>query len=78
MWPEQANSDAAFARRAARCGELRMCSLGTWKYGWQPLTVHIGRLGKSPARSIPGCPATAASAASPEPVLAQNAKPESR
>ena len=55
LWPEQANTDPALARQALHCGELQMCSLGTWKYGWQPLTVHISQLGIAPNRKIPGC-----------------------
>lgn len=56
FWPEQANTDHAFAKLAGHCGELRMCSRGILKYGWQPLTVHISQLGKArKKREIPGC-----------------------
>jgi len=57
LWPEQANNDHALARLAGQCGELQMCSRGTWKYGWQPLTVHISQLGKAQKQEIPGCAA---------------------
>ena len=55
LFPEQANTDAAFARQAGRCGELQMCSLGVWKYAWVPLTVHITQLGKARNHEASGC-----------------------
>jgi len=56
FWPEEANTDSAFARQAARCGELEICSRGNWKYSWQLLTVHISKLGKSRMPTgAPGC-----------------------
>jgi len=60
LWPELANSDPAVARQAARCGELRICALGKWKYTWQPLTVHIKQLGKQGANQASGCTAATA------------------
>jgi hypothetical protein len=63
FWPEQANTDSAFASKAARCGELEICSRGNWKYGWQLLTVHVDKLGKSPKASLPGCDLSARDAA---------------
>lgn len=65
LWPEQANTDPAFARQAGRCGELRMCSLGVWKYDWAPLTVHITQLGKARNREILGCGQQAGKATGP-------------
>jgi hypothetical protein len=53
LWPEQANSDREFARRAERCGELLMCTPGVWKSRWEQLTVHVSRLGNAPKRDIP-------------------------
>ena len=64
LWPEQANSDRDFAQRAGRCGELLMCTVGVWKYRWQPLTVHVSQLGKGFKRGIPGCGEPNAEAAS--------------
>jgi hypothetical protein len=55
FWPEQANSDREFARKAERCGELQMCVQGVWRHRWEPLTVHVGQLGKGPKQAIPGC-----------------------
>ena len=55
LWPEQANTDRDFARRAARCGELEMCTRGVWRYGWQPLTVHVSQLGRGRKAEIVGC-----------------------
>jgi hypothetical protein len=55
LWPEQANSDPRFAQRAARCGELLICTTGRWKYRWQPVAVHFRQLGNNADRQIPAC-----------------------
>jgi len=44
LWPDAANTDHAVRSRAARCGELQMCSRDAWHYRWQPLTVRIDQL----------------------------------
>ncbi len=54
LWPQEANSDRNAARRAEHAGQLEMCTPGVWKYHWQPLTVHISQLGKSPRHAIKG------------------------
>lgn len=61
FWPVAANSDPGMAKRAARCGELQMCTEGSWRFEWQPLTVHISQLGPVSGREIPGCSATVGS-----------------
>jgi len=55
FWPDEANTDSAFARQAARCGELEICSRGNWKYSWQMLTIHVSKLGKTRNNTVPGC-----------------------
>ncbi len=50
VWPP-----AGTALFAGRCEAIEMCSLGTWKYAWQPLTVHVSRLGKHRAGETAGC-----------------------
>jgi hypothetical protein len=55
LWPEKANTDAAVAGQAGRCGQLLMCSLVGFKYDWQPLTVHVSQFGKVRTLSISGC-----------------------
>jgi hypothetical protein len=39
-WPEQ---DARSA-----CTEIEVCTVGVWKYRWQPVTVHVSQLAKDP------------------------------
>jgi hypothetical protein len=53
LWPARAETDGAFARRAARCGELELCALAGWRYRWQRVTVHVSQLGKK--RGAAGC-----------------------
>jgi hypothetical protein len=44
LWPDAANSDHSVRARAARCGELQICSRDEWHYRWQALTVRIDQL----------------------------------
>ena len=46
LWPDQANTDPAALKQAGQRGELQMCTLGAFRYRWQPLTVHVSQLGK--------------------------------
>jgi hypothetical protein len=55
LWPEPANTDRAFARRAAQCGELRMCTKGLWRHRWERLSVHISQLSGDASAAAPGC-----------------------
>ena len=66
FWPEQANTDSATARAASRSGDLQICTLGTWKYQWASLSVHVGQLGKGKGKvSGPGSKHVKASAPQP-------------
>jgi len=55
FWPDQANSDPTAARKLSQCGALEICSASVWKYKWQPATVNIRQLGKSPLPPSPEC-----------------------
>jgi hypothetical protein len=55
LWPAQANTDPAAARKALRCGELQMCTAGTWKYRWEPMTVSVSQLATGVRAEVPGC-----------------------
>ncbi len=55
LWPAQANTDPAAARKALRCGELQMCTAGTWKYRWEPMTVSLSQLTTGVRAEVPGC-----------------------
>jgi hypothetical protein len=62
MWPDAANTDHTVRSRAARCGELQMCSRDAWHYRWEPLTVRLDQL-----RGGAGLPKPAACEESAEP-----------
>ena len=62
FWPEEANRSGAAARQAARCGELQMCTIGLWRYGWQNLTVSYARLASTSNPAPAGCRASDAPA----------------
>jgi hypothetical protein len=51
FWPEEANHNPALQRKLAQSGELELCSYGTWKYKWIPVTLNVKRLPKKPARA---------------------------
>jgi hypothetical protein len=51
FWPDQANSNPEARRRAAQSGELEICSHGTWRYHWEPVTVNISQIRKDRAPS---------------------------
>ena len=55
FWPDRANSDPTAARKLSQCGALEICSAGVWKFRWQPATVNIRQLGKTPAPPSPEC-----------------------
>ena len=67
FWPEPANTDRAYARRAAQCGELRMCTRGLWRHRWERLSVHISQLSGDARATAPGCEEFAAATASQQP-----------
>jgi hypothetical protein len=55
LWPERANTDSGFAKRARNCGELYVCARGAWRHQWRAVAVHISHLAKGPKPAIPGC-----------------------
>ena len=55
FWPEAANTDSDAARKLAQCGLLEICTRTTFRYKWQPVTVNVRQLGKSPQEPTPGC-----------------------
>jgi hypothetical protein len=46
FWPLRANSDRKLASRLAHCGQLDICSRGTFKFRWRPLTVRVDQLSR--------------------------------
>jgi len=40
FWPEAANNDGVAALRAAREGELAICTREGWRYRWSKVAVH--------------------------------------
>jgi hypothetical protein len=55
FWPERANEDAGYAKRSAQCGELWICTKGTWRHRWERLSIHISQLGGNARATAPGC-----------------------
>jgi hypothetical protein len=55
FWPDSANTDRSARAHWYRCGQLHICSAGTWKFEWKQVSVHISRLaGPSSAKAL-GC-----------------------
>ena len=54
FWPQEANTDAALARRLSREGKLEICTRTTWSYRWLSPTVSVQDLGKRKTREAPG------------------------
>lgn len=54
LWPARANTDAEYARKAVQCGELRMCTKGSWRHRWERLAVHYSQL-RDASSTAPGC-----------------------
>jgi len=46
FWPSVAEQDARAAHRLARCGQLLICTRGSWRYRWRPLAVRVDQLQK--------------------------------
>ena len=46
FWPEQANWDHVAARQFYQTGELEVCSMATWRYRWQQISINVRNLGK--------------------------------
>jgi|SRR5215469_6838264 len=44
FWPDEANGNPALMRKLAQSGELEICSYGTWKYKWVPVTRNVKRM----------------------------------
>jgi hypothetical protein len=57
FWPQAANSDPKAARALSQCGSLEICTTTTWKYKWQPVTVNVRQLGKTPQQPTAACAA---------------------
>jgi hypothetical protein len=55
FWPDAANTDVKAAGRLAQCGALEICTTTGWRYKWQPVTVNVRQLGKSPQDPTPAC-----------------------
>lgn len=62
LWPEEANSGPASARRAAQCSGLEMCVRYGRRYRWEKVAVHVSQLVKNPPAAKP-CPAEPAASA---------------
>ena len=41
FWPEEANNNKVAARKYLQSGELEMCTMGSWKYRWQFLSIKV-------------------------------------
>ena len=73
FWPEAANTDGIAARKLAQCGALDICTTTGWRYKWQPVTVNVRQLGKTPQEPSQACVAVLeefggkASSAEPQP-----------
>jgi hypothetical protein len=53
FWPDAANSDPRTLFDLSRTGQLELCTRGTFRYKWRPLTVSYQELrasGKSKAQ----------------------------
>jgi hypothetical protein len=57
FWPAAANTDGRTARTLAQCGALEICTTTGWKYKWQPVTVNVRQMGKTPLEPTPACAA---------------------
>ena len=44
IWPDAANRDSGLLLKLAREGNLRVCSMGLWKYQWQSPTVSLRQM----------------------------------
>jgi hypothetical protein len=44
LWPVEANSKQEARRQALKCGELRMCTRGLWRFRWEAVGVPYWRL----------------------------------
>lgn len=44
LWPEEANVKSSARNRAAKCGQLLMCTEGAWKLDWEPVSVPFWML----------------------------------
>jgi hypothetical protein len=51
FWPAEANVSQDAARQLFQSGELEMCSLATWRYRWDRLSVNVHHL--APAKHPP-------------------------
>jgi hypothetical protein len=57
FWPQAANTDVTAARKLAQCGALEICTRTAFRYKWQPVTVNVRQLGKTPQEPTPACAA---------------------
>ena len=57
FWPDAANSDLKAARQLAQCGALEICTTTGWRYKWQPVTVNVRQMGKTPQEPTAACAA---------------------
>jgi hypothetical protein len=62
LWPEEANSGPALARRAAQCTGLEMCVRYGRRYRWEKVAVHVSQLVKNRPSGKPCATETEASA----------------
>lgn len=51
LWPAQANSDKALARKLFQTGDLELCSVNVWRYRWQHMSVSYKSLQTSKPNS---------------------------
>ena len=61
IWPPAAGRDPELRKRLARCGKLRICTRGAWRYHWESPTVRVDQLAKDGSLAPPpGCEALGA------------------
>jgi hypothetical protein len=46
FWPAEANGSRDATRALAQQGGLQMCTFGTWKYKWKPMSVNVRDLAR--------------------------------
>jgi hypothetical protein len=43
FWPDEANGNPQLVQQLAQSGDLEICSYGTWKYKWVPVSLNVKR-----------------------------------
>ena len=46
FWPTEANGSRDALRTLLQQGQLQMCTYGTWKYKWRPMSVNVRDLAR--------------------------------